>query len=143
MGADGLGVADQVDGFGRGVGSGAGDNGNASARYFDAEFDGALVLVMAQSRCFAGRAHGNQPVHAARDLAFHQGCKGGLVESAIAKRGNKRRNDALEEGYRHWMQKAVMSPLDIAAFRVEPTICRPWPRLQRLATMIRTTQGAE
>ena len=56
---------------------------------------------MAESRGFAGGAHGHEAVHAAGDLPFDKGHKGVLIDRSIAERGDERRHDAAEERFGH------------------------------------------
>ena len=62
VGARLLGVAGKVDRLGRVVGAGAGDHRHPALRHLDADFDDALVLVVAQRRAFAGRADRHEAV---------------------------------------------------------------------------------
>ena len=53
-------------------------------------FDDALVLVVAERRAFAGRAHRHEAVAALLDLPVDEGAEGLLVEPAVAHRRHQR-----------------------------------------------------
>ena len=136
VGARLLGVLCEVDRLGRVVRAGAGDDRHAPLRLIYAPFHDSLVLVMRQSRTFAGRAHGDEPLRPVLDLPAHMGPEGLLVERAVAKRGDERRERAAEPSLvghgapRRRASAAFAAPLhcrhisSLAAARKRPALAR-------------------
>ena len=63
------------------------------------------MLIMAESRGFAGGAHRDQPVDSSSDLPLNQIDEGFFVELAIAKGRDQGREDAPEERKGHGLSK--------------------------------------
>ncbi len=111
VGADGLGVAGQLDGLVGRVAARAGDHRHAAGGGLHAQLDDALVLVMRQGRGLARGADRHQAVHAAGDLALDQRYERFFVHLTVAERRDEGRNDALEVRLDHDLQIAVrMAP---------------------------------
>jgi hypothetical protein len=86
VGARALGVLREVDGFGSGVGAGAGDHRHALPGHLDAQLDDALVLVMAERGALARGADRDQPVRALGDLPLHEPLERRLIDLAVLER---------------------------------------------------------
>jgi hypothetical protein len=55
----------------------------------DAQLHDSPVLVVRQGRGLAGGADGHEPVHAAADLALHEGDKSRFVDCPVAEGGDE------------------------------------------------------
>ena len=131
----------QFDGLGGGVGTGAGHDRNPTCRRFHAQLYHAPMFVMAEGSRLARGADGHKTVHAAGDLTLDQSHKSVLIQRAIAKGSDQRRQDAVKQGIRHGdKQMTVKLPHGDATFRFGATICRRKPSPQRRfrAVLIRT-----
>ena len=72
VGSGFVGALGQVEGFGRGVGARAGHDRDAAGGELDRLTDDFDMLVVVESRGFAGGADGDQAVDASCDLEFDQ-----------------------------------------------------------------------
>jgi len=85
--AHGLRLGGQFEGFGGGIGPGAGDDLHAPGGGFHDDADHLEVLVHVEGGGFAGGAHGHEAVDAARDLEFDQLAEPTVVDRAVAAEG--------------------------------------------------------
>ena len=90
-GTDLLGVAREVDRFARRVRAGAGDHRRAPLGGLDRKLNEALMLLMRQRRALACRANRHETVRALTDLPLDDTPEGVLVEAAVSKRCDQRR----------------------------------------------------
>jgi hypothetical protein len=76
-------VLRQLDGLGRAVGAGPGDDGDSPGGPGNGDFDHAPVFIMAESRRLARRAGRHQAVRALSDLEIHQPAQCVFVKLAV------------------------------------------------------------
>ncbi len=86
-----LGVAREIDGFGRRVRAGARDHGHALLGDLHAELDDVLVLLVAERGALAGGADRHEPVRALLDLPLDQALERLVVDLAALEGGDQRR----------------------------------------------------
>ena len=72
----------------RGVGGGAGDDGNASGCDFDGGVDHVEPFVVRESGSLAGGAAGNEEINAGFDLPCDQIAQGCVVDGAVLMKGS-------------------------------------------------------
>src|SRR5262249_7801247 len=88
----------ELDRLRRGVGAGAGDDGDPAARLFQDHPYDVHLLFEGQGRGFAGGPRGDQAVDAAGDLLLDEVGEGAVVHATVAERGDERGHGAVEAG---------------------------------------------
>ena len=83
---------DQADGLGGGIRPGSGDDRNPFACNIGHSLDDPLMLLMAESRAFAGRSDRNETVRTLCDVPLDQVRQSLEIDCPVIERGYQRRN---------------------------------------------------